>query len=180
MKPNTNPNHDRNIITLSVEQNLNFISKYFPAAFISIWILVLITEVIFNFDLRSWDGKIHLPTLTIFLISPFFLVSGSFYFFIASRFAHRIIFNFTEGNVQFHMLFKRKPIEHLISDIKIVNLTWHMYFKFKKGRTIWYAGNGEMFQFLSKKNIPRRWGKVFRRMNKKHFEADVTYKEPAS
>ena len=35
-----------------------------------------------------------------------------------------------------------------------------------------------MFAFLSQKNIPRRWGKLYRRLNRKRFEADLTYREP--
>ncbi len=85
---------------------------------------------------------------------------------------------FSRFAVRSRTIFKRKPIARFIWDLRVVNITWHMYFKFRKGRTIWYAGSGDMFAFLSQKNIPRRWGRPCRRLNHQHFEADLTYREP--
>jgi hypothetical protein len=164
--------------SFSFMEDFNFITKYFPLFILLAWLFLLFYEAFSGFDFRSWGGGIQFPSITIAGISPLLTVLCSFWYFLFSRFAYRIVFDFKEGKAWFHVYYKRKPVEHFIHDLKVVNLTWHIYFKFKHGRTIWYAGNGEMFEFLSKKNIPRRWGKLLRRMNKKYFEADVTYREP--
>lgn len=164
---------NKNVYTFSHSKVEIFLGNYLIALIIIIWFILLIWETFWGLktDFSAFNPRI--PLVSLGWLLPSFFVLGLFFYLFSSKFTYRTIFNLKEGKVIFYLYQKKKPVIFEIQDLKMVKITWHIYFVFRNGKTVWYKGDNELFRFLKEKNIPRKWGKISKILLKNEYEADA-------
>lgn len=175
MKVETADTSNKDVCTFSQRKIEIFTGNYLLVVIALLWLILLVWETFWGLKTDFSGFNIRFPIVSIRWFFPLFFVPSLFFYLLSAKFAFRILFNYKEEKVAFFLYHRKKPVVYNIRDLDIVKITWHIYFIFRNGKTIWYKGDPELFVFLREKNIPRKWGRISKILMKREYEADSTY-----